>query len=197
MTDEKKMAGDYEIKQSVHIGGRDIVIGENLNDPDGNYYLVADCEIVAIFERYVDSVVSSDYAEIASIFADRVSEAAKMLCEERDKLPEGASVILTAKNCEPLGSQNLKGKVIVIKPDVLYSERQNAACQLYMAAGGNGLRADAFGTAVYCTRIYDKYETRFERYDVLGTIEPEKLPEWAKKGYEEIQKSTKRKEKER
>ena len=197
MTDEKRMAGDYVVKESVHIGGKDIIIGENLSDPNGNYYLVADCKQTAFFESFTNCLVGKDYAEVAELFAHRVSEAAKMLCEERDKLPKGASVILTAKDCEPLGSQNLKGKVIVIKPDVMYSERQNAACQLYMATGGNGLRADAFGTAVYCTRIYDKYETRFERYDVLGTIEPEKLPEWAKKGYEEIQKSRKNKEQER
>ena len=197
MENEKHMAGDYEIKESVHIGGKDIIIGENLNDPDGNYYLVAYCERSDFFERFTDCLVSNNYAETAELFAQRVSKAAKMLCEERDKLPESAEVILTEKDCEPLERQNLKGKVIVIRPDVLYSERQNAARQLYIAIAGNGLSADNFGTGVYCTNLYSKRETRFERYDVLGIIEPEKLPEWAKKGYEEIQKSRKNKERER
>lgn len=29
MSEEKRMAGDYEIIQSVHIGDREIVVGEN------------------------------------------------------------------------------------------------------------------------------------------------------------------------
>ena len=32
MSDEKRMAGDYEIIQSVYIGDREIVVGENQAD---------------------------------------------------------------------------------------------------------------------------------------------------------------------
>lgn len=32
MSEEKRMAGDYEIIQAVHIGDREIVVGENQAD---------------------------------------------------------------------------------------------------------------------------------------------------------------------
>ena len=35
MSEEKRIAGDYEIIQSVHIGDREIVVGENQADTDG------------------------------------------------------------------------------------------------------------------------------------------------------------------
>lgn len=44
MSDEKRMAGDYEIIQSIHVGEREIVLGENPKDKDGQYYLVAYCD---------------------------------------------------------------------------------------------------------------------------------------------------------
>ena len=39
-------------------------------------------------------------------------------------------------------------------------------------------------------------ESRFERWDVLGTMEPEMLPDWAKRGLANIQQKT-RKQKDR
>lgn len=35
MSDQKRMAGDYEIIQSVYIGDREIVLGENPGNQDG------------------------------------------------------------------------------------------------------------------------------------------------------------------
>lgn len=35
MSEEKRMAGDYEIIQAVHIGDREIVVGENQADEQG------------------------------------------------------------------------------------------------------------------------------------------------------------------
>ena len=41
MADEKRMAGDYEITHSVHIGDKEIVIGEDLDNKDGYFYIRA------------------------------------------------------------------------------------------------------------------------------------------------------------
>lgn len=40
MDKEKRMVGDYEITQAIHIGDREIVMGENLNEE--HPYFVAD-----------------------------------------------------------------------------------------------------------------------------------------------------------
>ena len=36
---EKRMAGDYEIIQAVHIGDREVVLGENPQDETGMKYM--------------------------------------------------------------------------------------------------------------------------------------------------------------
>lgn len=55
MSDEKRMAGDYEIIQSVQIGDREIVVGENPAATDGLPYMVAFYESNAIMGRYYDA----------------------------------------------------------------------------------------------------------------------------------------------
>lgn len=54
------MAGDYEIIQAVHIGDREIVVGENQADEQGLPYLVAYYESNAILGRYYDAIGSDD-----------------------------------------------------------------------------------------------------------------------------------------
>lgn len=58
------MAGDYEIIQAVHIGDREIVVGENQADEQGLPYLVAYYESNAILGRYYDAIGSDDFTEI-------------------------------------------------------------------------------------------------------------------------------------
>ena len=41
MNDEKRMAGNYAIIQALHIGDREIVIGENPENQDGQKYICA------------------------------------------------------------------------------------------------------------------------------------------------------------
>ena len=40
---EKRMAGDYEVIQAVHIGDREVVLGENPQDETGMKYMCAFC----------------------------------------------------------------------------------------------------------------------------------------------------------
>ena len=37
MTQEKRMAGDYEITAAFHIGDKEVVMGENPANPDERY----------------------------------------------------------------------------------------------------------------------------------------------------------------
>ena len=75
MIDEKEIrkAGDYTIIQSMQIGEKEFVLGENMQAKDGKYYIVANYEFNEIFERYTDVHYSVDYVEVADIFAQRIS----------------------------------------------------------------------------------------------------------------------------
>lgn len=54
-----------------------------------------------------------------------------------------------------------------------------------------------FGTYLrsrLCIDLYTRKERRYERMDILGIMEPEKLPEWAKHGLLTVQQERAKKE---
>ena len=186
MSDEKRMAGDYEITHSIHIGDNELVMGENLNSQTGDFYMVADCIQNDIFIRYENCYVSKDFTELAEIFAQRLTEQIQKLKSEHEKITVPKNFI-TMDMCTPVKYEDsILNKVIVIKPQVLRSEHRISVNQLYLATGGNGSYGNARGSAVFCTNLYTQKNTRFERHNVMGTVEPEKLPEWAKDNLAEI-----------
>ena len=79
------------------------------------------------------------------------------------------------------------GKIVVIKPEVLRREYRRATRQLKLCMGGFGASPHSRGSACYCVDLYTGKESRYERMDVLGTIQPEDLPGWAKHGLTTIQ----------
>ena len=86
----------------------------------------------------------------------------------------------TASDCVPNGMrEDMRDKIIVIKPEALSPEFRSAEHQIMLCTGGNGSRAEARGSAVFCTCLYSGEKSRFERYDVLGVADIAKLPEWA------------------
>ena len=74
---EKRMAGDYEIIQGLHIGDREIVLGENPRDETGMKYMCAFCRQNALFAEYSEVMASDDFPEIAELFGRRVAEQAQ------------------------------------------------------------------------------------------------------------------------
>lgn len=183
MSDEKRMAGDYEIIQSVQIGDREIVIGENPENQDGQKYMCAYCTANELFARYDEVLASDDYPEIVKIYGERVAEQAEKTRVEliTPKIQGIDNTPITADGCTPISyDDDLHGKVIVIKPEVLRPEYRRATCQLKLCGGGFGASPNSRGSAVFCTDLYSGRESRFERRDVLGIMEPEQMPEWAK-----------------
>ena len=190
------MAGDYEIIQSMMIGDKEIVLGENPKGTNGLPYMCAFCEDNGIVARFYDAVGGDDFCEIAQEYGQRIAKQAEgtrqALLNERAGL-DGNSII-TAAQCEGISSKDdLHGKVIVIKPEVLRREYRAAAHQLKLCTGGFGASPNSRGSACFCTDLLTGKESRFERRDVLGTIEQDKLPQWAKDGLATIQKTEKSK----
>ena len=50
------------------------------------------------------------------------------------------------------------------------------------------------GSACFCVDLYTGKESRYERMDILGIMEPEKLPGWAKHGLLTVQQERAKKE---
>jgi len=183
MEEEKRMAGDYEIIQSFHIGDREIVIGENPNAAPDERFMCAFCVKNEIAVLHSEVMVSDDYTEIVQLFAERIAEQAKKTRESLlSQLPPGADLaIYTAANCRVIShDDNLNKKVVVIKPEVLRREYQMGPCQLKLCTGGFGASPHSRGSACFCIDLRNGSSSRFERMDVLGTIDRHDLPRWAK-----------------
>jgi hypothetical protein len=175
--DDERYAGDFKILNSFAIGNKEIVIGEDMNASDGNFYYVADYRSNEIFGEYYNALVSPDYVEIAKIYSERISEAITVLEKEKFNLNHN---IITANKCDPIDNETFVGKIIVIKPTSLCPEYRNECYQIVRCTGGNGAKADGLGTSVFCKDFFSSEDVKFRRASVLGILKEEHYPEWLK-----------------
>lgn len=199
---EKRKAGDYEIIQSFHIGDREIVIGENPLASEDEQYMCAYCRKNELFAQYSEMMVSDDYCEIVKLFADRLStQAGKTRVEVFTPKFQGIDTTpLTRNDCNVISrNDDINNKIIILKPEVLRREYRMSTNQIKLCNGGFGAYPNSRGSACFCIDLYSGEKERQERMDILGTIEPDQLPQWAKLGLERYQteermKKTKSKE---
>ena len=191
----KRKAGDYEITQALFIGSKEIVLGENLADTDGNPYMCAFCESNDFIERYFDIFAGSNYAEIVAEYGKRIKEQAEKTRSElaQERVSSEGGKILREDNCTPVSyDDDLNNKVVVIKADILRPEYRSARYQLRLCTGGFGASPHSRGSACYCKDLVTGRESRFERRDILGVMEQDKLPDWAKEGLERFKQAEKK-----
>ena len=195
--EEKRMAGNYEVTTAFEIGTKEIIIGEDKTAASDERFVVANYENNGIFERYVDALVGGDYAEIVKIFAERVKNEAEQVIDEKSKITVDMTPI-TKDGCQVLEADDrIKNKVVVIRADVFKPEYQIATKQLQLCTGGFGAEPNSRGSACFCTNLYSGKEARFERSDILGVIEKDNLPDWAKERLDAVQKEIAHRRKER
>ena len=180
MSEEKRMAGTCEIILAFSLGDKEIVIGEDPNAQEEERYMCAFCSRNALFEQYHSMVFSDDYHEVTKVYGQRIVEQSEQirkamlgpLVQGIDNRPISQCDLITWET-------NLSGKVVVIKPDILRREYRVATHQLLICTGGFGAHPQSRGNACYCVNLYSGEHLRYERQDILGTIEPEQLPKWA------------------
>ena len=110
---EKRMAGDYEIIHALHIGDREIVLGENPSAPEDERYVCAFCQQHEIFANYTEVMVSDDYPELVKLFGERVAEQAEKthITLNGPKIQGIPNSAITAEDCEQVSYQeDIRGK---------------------------------------------------------------------------------------
>ena len=179
---DKRMAGDYEIIHSFHIGDQEVVLGENVNAPPDERYMCAYCQQNEIVALYNDVLVSDDFCEIAKLYGERLAQQAEKtrVAIFKPKFQGIDTTPLTSADCIPISH-----KVVVIKPEVLRREYQMATNQIKLCTGGFGAYPHSRGSACFCVDLYSGKEARFERQDILGTLERSQLPQWAAIGLDQ------------
>ena len=150
----------------------------------------------AIMGRYYDVVGSDDFPEMVSMYGQRIKEQADKTRIDLNRAKiQGIDITpIKSEACTVIDYEDdLNDKVIVIKPEVLRREYRRATCQLKLCTGGFGASPNSRGSAVFCTDLYTGRESRFERQDVLGILEPEQLPKWAEHYLDGIRQAEARK----
>lgn len=179
MTEEKRKAGDYTIKQSIIVGSKEIVMGEDFTNKDGMYFMVADyTEIFGVRGLYENILISNDYVEIAEIFIDRISKELNAVKEERKGiLPD----IITPDKCRPIDyTEDIKGKIVVINHNKLQTEYANELFQIVYVNGGFGSCGNSRGDAIFCTNLFTGEKQDSQRHSIIGELKQEHYPEWLK-----------------
>lgn len=131
--DEKRMVGDYTVINSMYIGHREIILGENPKAASGERYVCCYAERVMFYEQYLEAQVSDDFAEIVKLYGERVTQAADEIMKETEKVTSeiGMNDEITAKDCKPISHDDaIEDKVIVIRGNVLRPEFRHASHQL-------------------------------------------------------------------
>lgn len=87
--------------------------------------------------------------------------------------------IIDKSECKPL-SDNIKGKLVVIKPDFFKPEFKDAKYQIVLATGGFGCDANKMGNAVFVEEVHtdNPEHYRQERYNLIGEPTEEIIKKW-------------------
>ena len=194
---EKRMLGDYEVIHCLHIGDREIVVGDFPGAPKNERYLCMTCQYLDVFIKPEDAVVSDDYTEIIQEYGNRVSaQAEKTRPQVMRPVWDGIDIrVLTEADCRRIDhSDDIRNQIVIINPNSLRREYQMCTNQIMFCTGGFGPHPNSRGNACYCIDLYTGEKCRQERPCILGILERSELPQWAENTLRQYEL---RKEKER
>ena len=194
MADEKRMIGDWEVLQGIHIGDREVVLLHDPNNAEAAYAVCYHQTALGFLESATEGVGSNDYLEMMEEFLHRVQGQIDKVRVDRERTGEPQEM-LERKHCllSFSAAENLNGHVVVMKPEVLRPEYRNAAHQIALVTGGFGASPNARGRAVFCREVFSGEKSEWRRQDVLGVLDPAKAPDWVKPGVEAIRAQLKMK----
>lgn len=142
-SNQKRMIADtgYEVKHAVQMGDREILLAENLNDPEGQFYLKAEYSDCGFLGQYDRLIYCSGYLAAMEEFIGSIDSQVVAVRAEIDKTDYQAK-LFAADQCYPNDyGQSINEKVAVIKVEVLrpdigryFSSREKALTNLHTRA---------------------------------------------------------------
>lgn len=186
---------DYKVTQSVWIGDREVIMAERPKYGEGDKFLCSLYENNGVMGRYTECMVSDDVMEIFDLYAHRILDQMQKV-RETISLPEGMDNDLILSGDDRVAAddykQSIRDKVVVIKPEAISPEYYAATSQLWLCTGGFGASASPRGRTCFCINLHNtERQESFYRGDIMGTMDPEHLPNWAKVGLRSIQQAEK------
>lgn len=186
---------DYKVTQSVWVGDREVIMAERPKYGEGDKFLCSLYENNGVMGRYTECMVSDDIMEIFDLYAHRILDQMQKV-RETISLPEGMDNDLILSGDDRVTAddykQSIRDKVVVIKPEAISPEYYAATSQLWLCTGGFGASASPRGRTCFCINLHNtERQESFYRGDIMGTMDPAHLPNWAKVGLRSIQQAEK------
>ena len=177
----KEMINDYAVKNEVFVGNRRYLFAVHTDEKEPQRFLKCQCYDDELFRHYVNAVTSNDFVECMKLYLADISAAVEKV--EKDRAAIGLEDISCLKGSDLLSAsrdKNIEGKVVAIGEKWLCDGFKDISHQLYFVKGGNGTQSNSRGNACFSINLYTGEDTRIERYEVLGEVPEDKIPEFAK-----------------
>lgn len=177
----KEMINDYAVQNEVFVGNRRYLFAIHTDDKEPQRFLKCQSYDDELFRRYVNAVTSNDFVECIKLYLADISAAVEKV--EKDRAAIGLEDISCLKGSDLLSAsrdKNIEGKVVAIGEKWLCDGFKDISHQLYFVKGGNGAQSNSRGNACFSINLYTGEDTRIERYEVLGEVPEDKIPEFAK-----------------
>ena len=175
------MINDYAVKNEVFVGNRRYLFAVHTDEKEPQRFLKCQCYDDELFRHYVNAVTSNDFVECMKLYLADISAAVEKV--EKDRAAIGLEDISCLKGSDLLSAsrdKNIEGKVVAIGEKWLCDGFKDISHQLYFVKGGNGAQSNSRGNACFSINLYTGEDTRIERYEVLGEVPEDKIPEFAK-----------------
>ena len=189
------IADEYIVQSSMEIGDYRYIFARHKDENEKHPYMKCREKADGFLCYYDKSIVSDDYIELMRLYIQDLSEAVEQL--DKDRKAIGLEDIRCLKSDELLPvdyKMNIKGKVVAIDEKYLYDGRTDISHQLYLVQSGNGVYPESRGNGCFGYNLYTGKKARIERYEIIGIVPEEKMPEFAKRTLEKIKEEKEKEE---
>lgn len=183
MNEEKEIINEsYEVVSSMWIGGKRMILAVS-NDRDEQFpYLKCIYSENELFGTYESVIASDSYPEAIKLYADDIKAAAVQLELDQREMGDAALPCYKADEVSSVYfTDNIIGKVVAIEEKYLSAGYKDRGHQLFYVVSGSGAYPNSRGQACFCYNLYDGKKDRIERYEVMGYMREDDLPEFAQK----------------
>ena len=198
MSEEKEIINEhYEVVSSMNIGGKRMILAVS-NDKEEQYpYLKCIYTENELFGTYESVIASDSYPEAIKLYADDIKAEAVQLELNHRAMGDAALPCYKPDEVRPVYfTDNIIGKVVAVEEKYLSDGYKDRGHQLYYVVGGSGAYPNSRGQACFSYDLYNGKKERIERYEVMGYMREDELPEFAKKTLETVKERV-RKEKDK
>lgn len=194
---EKEIIEGYVVKHSVNIGHKRIVFGVSYDENEQHRYMKCKVRTGSFFEHYENAIAGNDYVDVMRLFIKDIADTIEEIDKERASFGLDDVSCLKPDELIPFGEDDdLRGKVLAYKPDVLMDEYRDITNQLYLMESGYGALTAKHHKSCTARNLRTGEKQRVYRYEFAGIVPDDKIPDFAKNTLEKIKQEKKKDERE-